>query len=165
MLCLIHSGPIPSVVRIKALNQNSITGHSIIKRHVQNIMCASAVCPYLSDICFWHWATTDSTLSSRGGTCQTVAVASFVCFVLLLLSFKSWAKCWDKDSFVVVSWWAALCASLLEKLRLFSPNDPWRNKTIVTAPVEYGNGFSISHKNMICQKCLSFKTQEQQQKC
>ena len=35
----------------------------------------------------------------------------------------------------------------LEKLRLFSPNDPWRNKTIVTAPVEYGNGFSISHKN------------------
>ena len=53
----------------------------------------------------------------------------------------------------------------LEKLRLFSPNDPWRNKTIVTAPVEYGNGFSISHKNMICQKCLSFKTQEQQQKC
>ena len=114
MLCLIHSGPIPSVVRTKALNQNSITGHSIIKRHVQNIMCAS-VCPYLSDICFWHWATTDSTLSSRGGTCQTVAVASFVCFVLLLLSFKSWAKCWDKDSFVVVSWWAALCALLFGK--------------------------------------------------
>ena len=86
---------------------------TLLLKGMFKILCA-LVCPYLSDICFWHWATTDSTLSGRGGTCQTVAVASFVCFVLLLLSFKSWAKCWDKDSFVVGSW-CALCASLFGK--------------------------------------------------